>query len=152
MYCTIEDLIKETDKNLLIDLVNDENEPQENINLLDENDIRSQRIREQILNADEEINAYLRQRYKLPLTNVPSLLKSISKDITIYNLYKRRHRLDMPESIVNIYKDKVKLLEKIQNGMVRLGIEEDNQEKNNTFFKTNKKPEDRIFNIYDINN
>jgi len=144
MYCTIEDILKELDKLLLIELVNDENKSPDEIDLEDEESNCVIRINEQIKNASDEIDGYLAGKYPTPLSIVPNLIKLVCKDIAIYNLYKRRHRLDMPESITQIYNYRVKLLDQIQKGNVQLGLSP-NPTTGENVIKINKIPEDRLF-------
>ncbi len=144
MYCTIEDLLKDIDKNLLIDLVNDENRLYLNINLTNADDDCAVRINEQIAAASIEIDGYIANRYVIPFDEVPDRLKQMAKDITIYNCYKRRHRLDMPDSIISIYKMRVDELKGMQKGTVSLGMP-GKDEGMSAEVKVNKKPEDREF-------
>jgi len=146
MYCSINDILNDIGLNEIIELTNDENRAFDQINLSDQNDAVVKRINEQILSADEEINGYLRSRYSLPLTVIPERIKTISKEIAIYNLYKRRHRLDMTDSIVSIYKSKIDELNKIQKGFIVLEIQQITSESGRGELRTNKTSVDRIFN------
>jgi len=115
-------------------LVNDENrltempeledgeEEPDVVDLADADDLCSVRITEQINSAGDEIDGYLRSRYPLPLITVPNLIKTICTEISIYNLYKRRHRLEMPDSIMSIYKSAVQKLKDIQKEIIDPGI------------------------------
>lgn len=145
MYSTIPDLLKDVSKNELVDLVNDENRDYSLVDLNVPEDFCTARILEQISSADAEIDGYIGSRYKLPLSTIPSRLVQISKDIAIYNSYKRRHRLDMPDSIVSIYKMRIDELKGIQKGTVSLDVPEQPQSMASEI-KVNKKAEDRIFN------
>lgn len=144
MYCTIEDLLKDIDKKLLIDLVNDENRAYLSIDLSLPDDICAERINGQISSAGIEIDGYIASRYTVPFDEVPERLKQIAKDIAIYNCYKRRHRLDMPESIASIYRMRVEELKGIQKGAVSLGLPGKGEQMSSEV-KTNKKREDRMF-------
>ena len=144
MYCEIPDITKDLDESILIDLINDENRETSEIDLTNSEDVATARAIEQIVAADTEIDTYLRARYSLPLSSTPDRLKQISKDITIYNLYKRRHTLDMPESIVELYKMRIKELRDIQKGIVDLGVENEPQLQSDEV-KTNKDSDDKLF-------
>jgi phage gp36-like protein len=144
MYCTIEDLLKDIDKNLLIDLVNDENRSYLSVDLSQPDDICSARLNGQISAAGIEIDGYIASRYIIPFDETPARLTQIAKDITIYNCYKRRHRLDMPDSIVSIYKSRVEELKGIQKGTISLGLPGKSEEMSSEV-KVNKRPEDREF-------
>ena len=94
MYCTINDLLTRIDEKVLINLSND-TFPAESPNL--------ERINETIEIADDIINSALRNKYSLPLKNVPKIITQISADIVIYRLYSRRPQ-DIPKNYVqNLY-------------------------------------------------
>ncbi len=142
LYATISDILSDIDSELLIQLVNDENTT---VDLEDDDDPAVVRINQQITTAGDEIDGYIRAHHSLPLDPVPGLIRQICVDIAIYNLYKRRHRLDMPESIVNIYRDKVKLLEAIQKGVVTIGTSGTPAAGESAGVRVNKTDDDRIF-------
>ncbi len=142
MYSTIQDILKDLDESEVLLLINDGNGDVDEIDLTDSQDTASLRVIEQIKAADDEIDSYLRSRYPKPFTEVPERIRQISKDIAIYNLYKRRHRLDMPESIVAIYKSRIADLEKIQKGVINPIIEPDQP---GIQGKVNKTESDKIF-------
>jgi len=145
MYCEINDITKDLNKTILFELINDENRDTDLIDLDDENDVATARAIEQITAADVEIDTYLRSRYDLPITGtIPERLKQISKDISIYNLYKRRHKTDMPEDIVGFYKDRIKDLKEIQKGSIDIGVPEAPQNMADEI-KVNKTSEDKVF-------
>lgn len=145
MYCSITDILQDITRSELINLVNDENLAVSDVDLTEEEDAASVRIIEQINSADDEINSYLRSRYtSLPLAPVPARVVQISKSIAIYNLYKRRLRLNMPESIVTEYHDRIKELEKIQKGVINLDVTEV-EAVSDSEFSVNKITDDRLF-------
>lgn len=138
MYCTIADILEDIDRNELIKLVDDENRSGL-VNLDDANDYATKRIIAAIDNSSEQIDGALRGRYTLPLASIPKRLTQICKDIAIYNLYKRRFRLDMPESINQIYKNCISELDKIRKGAVTLDISESVTDATSGFIKTNER-------------
>ena len=75
-------------------------------------------IERALADAGHEIDAYLAGRYPLPLVSPPPVLKKVAVDIAVYLLSgdrvteERRHR----------YTDAVKLLVRIGEGKVRLGL------------------------------
>ncbi len=90
MYITLDILKKYIDESELINLTDDNNSFS----------INEEIINEIIVSAESEINSYLNDLYPMPLVQpIPKLIEQICIDITIYNLYKRRKRLDMPGSI-----------------------------------------------------
>ena len=48
-------------------------------------------VEDAIAQADAEIDAYLGNRYTLPLTPAPPRVKALSVDMAIYHLYSRRN-------------------------------------------------------------
>lgn len=98
--------------------------------------------------AETTINSYLRSRYTLPLIEIPELIKVFAIDLTIYRLHSRRMIREMPESIINSYKNVITELGKIQKGIVSLGLEseaEDAQIAGHREFISNKTSQDRLF-------
>ena len=71
------------------------------------------------IDADEEIDSYLRKRYNLPLDPIPSRCNKLSVDIKIYNLYGRRQRT--PEDVRIRYKDAIAFLRDVAEGKASLG-------------------------------
>ena len=146
MYCSIDDILKDFSKNDLIQLSNDENRAETAIDLDSGTDICVLRIIEQIKAADDEIDGYLRTRYALPLLSVPQRIKQLSKDISIYNIYKRRHRTDMPDSLVSLYKMAAAELDQIRKGFVSLEADSSTAASEAPEIKSNKTKRGKIFN------
>lgn len=75
--------------------------------------------------ADAEIDGYLGARYALPLVTVPALVKRLSLTITIYLLYRRRYGADedFPAMVRRDYEDAVKMLNRISDGTITLGVQ-----------------------------
>lgn len=135
--------MKDLDESQLVELSDDENRGESTIDFSDETDPATVRVLEQIDSASEEIDGYLRSAYSLPFTEVPERVKQICKDISIYNLYKRRQRTDMPESLTSIYKARITELKDIQKGIISLGIE--STQTDTSEFHTNKTEDDKVF-------
>jgi len=133
-YCTLDDLKQAIPEDNLIQLTDDGGIGQ----------VDMEKVNNAIAYAKQLIDGYLRGRYPLPLTNVPALMKHLAVDLAIFYLYARRFELDMPETMVNRHKNAIKLLEQIQKGIIRLGIES-NQETGEGYYKSNKTEEDKIF-------
>ncbi len=72
-----------------------------------------------ITDADAEIDGYCGEKYTLPFSPVPTIIRKISVDIAIYNLYARRQ--GAPDDRAKRYDNAVKLLKDIQTGKVTLG-------------------------------
>ena len=112
-YSNINDILTRIDNKVLINLTND---------ITPSNDVNLQKLNETIEIADDMINASLRSRYKLPLSNVPKIITQISADIVIYRLYSRRPQ-DVPKNYVKNFEDAINLLKDIQNGSKILELE-----------------------------
>lgn len=146
-YSTIDSVKKKIDEKFLIQLLNDENRPADEIDLTSDADLCVVRFNQAASEATDEINPFLRSRYTLPLSTTPAEITAISDDITIHNVYKRRSRENMPESITDIYKNCLKKLQQYQNGTLLLDVERltDSVGSDSTI-KVNKTSTDRIFN------
>lgn len=117
MYCTQEDIEKQITTPTLIQLTNDKSE-----DVIDESVTF-----EAILYSSTLIDGYLRGKYTLPLDTRFPLLRIIAVDLSIYRLYGRRLSSDLPEAILEQYKEAIKTLEKIQKGTIALEIETDDE-------------------------
>ena len=128
-------LVKYISKDELIKLTDDENLGLVNV----------ERLNEAINSASNEFDNYMRDIYDPSLfpNPLPEMLIQIICDLTIYNLYKRRYRLNMPESITEIYKMATDKLLKIARGEMQLTLP---KLANQGFIKINKTEGDRIFN------
>ena len=138
MYCTIDDIEKHTSSPTLIQLSSDDG--QEAVNRVV--------VEEAILYASTLIDGYLRGRYSLPLDTHFPLLRSIAIDLSVYRLYSRRMRNEMPEVIETAYKSAIATLRDIQKGVISLQSENDTLE-TSAFspdeYRTNKTILDRLF-------
>ena len=76
-------------------------------------------VNQAIADADALIDSYVGSSYAVPLTTIPAIIKNISVDIAIYNLYSRR-----TDTIPDIRKDRftnaLKYLQDISNGKIAL--------------------------------
>ena len=109
-YCTLTDLKKVFPEEKIVMLTDDDN-----TGMVDET-----RLNEAIAQADADIDAYCGSRFELPFSPVPDIIRKISVDITIYNLYSRR--LDeIPKTREDRYRDAVKKLEGISKGTISIG-------------------------------
>ena len=68
--------------------------------------------------ASATIDGYLAARYPLPLATVPDVLNRVSCDLARYYLYDER----ATEQVTKRHDDALKLLDKISNGSVTLGL------------------------------
>ena len=137
-YCTIEDIETQTSTPTLIQLTSDDG--QEEINRVV--------ALEAILYSSTLIDGYLRGRYTLPLDTHFPLLRILAIDLSIYSLYSRRMRNEMPEVIETAYKNAISNLRDIQKGVITLQSANDTLESsgfNAEEYKTNKNILDKLF-------
>jgi phage gp36-like protein len=114
-YCTLNDILsKRLSEETLIQLTDDAG-----AGVVDQD-----KAGQAIADAAELIDGYLRKRYTLPLTSALGLVKKLALDVAVYNLYGLRAEIDTPERIANDYSAALKVLENIQRGNVKLGVEE----------------------------
>ena len=138
-YCTIEDIETQTSTPTLIQLTSDDG--QEAVNRVV--------ALEAVLYSSTLIDGYLRGRYSLPLNTHFPLLRILAIDISIYRLYARRMRNEMPEVIETAYKNAIATLRDIQKGVISLQSENDTFESagfNAEEYKSNKSIIDKLFN------
>ncbi|WP_156272346.1 gp436 family protein [Neomoorella glycerini] len=122
MYCELADILAQVDRRKLIDLSNDDGEP-----VLDENGnptINTANVNKAIEAAGSEIDSYASVRYQVPFSPVPPVIKKLAVDIAVYNLFSRKWTGEEEDNIILRYKNAVKLLEKIAEGKVQIGISE----------------------------
>lgn len=112
-YSTLADLKNQIDEEILMQLTDDEG-----IGIVNED-----RATRGISDADEEIDGYVGIRYEVPLSTVPAIIRKLSVDIAIYNLYCRRGDV-VPEVRANRYKAGIKFLEQIAKGQLSLGAQD----------------------------
>ncbi len=137
-YCTIEDIETQTSTPTLIQLSSDNG--QEEVNRVV--------VEEAIIYSSTLIDGYLRGRYSLPLDAHFPLLRILAIDLSIYRLYSRRMRNEMPEVIQKNYDNAISTLRDIQKGVITLQAENDLLESSNfnaEEYKTNKNILDKLF-------
>lgn len=146
-YCTIENLKKAIDEQIIIDLSNDLNEDSPA-----PTEINEDNVNKQIVKADARINGYLRGRYVIPLDPVPGEIEGISVDISLYFLYTRRPHRGVPKEIDDKFKDAIYLLKDIKKGDFLIdattlgGGTSEESVAGSGDIRTNKTASDRIFN------
>ena len=137
-YCTIEDIETQTSTPTLIQLSSDNGQEEVNRAV----------VEEAIIYSSTLIDGYLRGRYSLPLDAHFPLLRILAIDLSIYRLYSRRMRNEMPEVIQKNYDNAISTLRDIQKGVITLQAENDLLESSNfnaEEYKTNKNILDRLF-------
>jgi phage gp36-like protein len=110
-YSSNQDLLNDLSEDLLMQLTDDYG-----AGVVDWNVVEEKRC-----DADALIDGYCASGYPLPFNPVPRVIRKLSRDITVYNLYDRR--LGAPENVQRAYDNAIKLLGKIQAGDVELGAD-----------------------------
>lgn len=111
-YCTQTDLQKQLPPALVIQLTDDDADGAADSGV----------VADAIAKADNVINAYCAKRYDVPFTTVPDLIRGLSVDLTVWNLYARKGL--EKQSVTDRKVDAIKLLEGIASGKVSLGLTE----------------------------
>ena len=109
-YSTIDDIRASLPEDELLRLTDDEG-----LGVVD-----AARVGEAITRAEADIDAYCGGRYRVPVSPVPGLLKKLSVDIAIYDLYTRTV-VDVPGARAERYRNAMRQLEGISKGLVSLG-------------------------------
>lgn len=114
MYCTIDDLRKQSSDDFLLRCADDDGTGEIDQVIVDE----------KINDAQMEIDSYCRSQYSVPFQVVPGLIRKLTVDIALYNLISRRgFDEDSPDVIlVKRYRDAIKLLENLAKGVVTVGL------------------------------
>jgi len=114
-YCSEADIKKKIPSSELEQLIDDTGS--------DSAPDKTARITAAISNADSKINAFCGQKYTVPFSTVPDVVKDLSVDISIWWLASRRwNTIDM-QSTIKMNNDKaISLLEKISKGTVVLSV------------------------------
>lgn len=108
-------------------------------------------INREIGRVDGTIDGYLRQRYTLPLAEIPTELAGYAEDMAIARIYGCMPERSVPEDVARAAKEAVAWLKDIQKGLATLSVAtlppaSSGDEPGSTgFFRTSKRPEDRIF-------
>lgn len=111
MYCTLNDLKLAIDEARLLELTDDEGLGA----------INQARIDAAIGTAQGEVDGWLQERYDVPLDPVPALIKGACVDVALFHLYSRRMET-MPDVRIKRYDNAIKLLARIADGKISLGV------------------------------
>lgn len=110
-YCTQTDILNQLDQTVLIQLTDDAGAGA----------VDADKVTRAIADADEEIDAYLSVKYSLPFSSTPNLVRKMSVDLAICNLYARRD-----DTMPDIRQDRCKVvrssLDRIARGMMKLDV------------------------------
>lgn len=133
-YATQADILEQLDEDILVQLTDD----------ADAGVVDADMVTRAIADADAEIDGYCGTRYDVPFTSVPAMIRKISVDIAIYNLYARRK--GTPEDRQKRYENAVRFLNNVSKGVITLGGDAPAQDLDSGPEATAKKS-DRIFSI-----
>ena len=136
-YCTLEDIRGHVPEARLVEITDDMNPNATGT-------VNVAVVEKAIAESSDIIDAYIGKRFKLPLPGIPSVLRPICVDLSIYNLYERVTELNVSDGMQLRYKNALSLLKGIAEGEVSIGIvpEEDIPE---TSFKVVSKTGDAQF-------
>ena len=112
-YCVQSDLLNRISEAALIQLT-DKTESDE---------IDTVAVARAIADADAEIDGYCGSRHTLPFSPVPVMIRKISVDVAIYNLYGLNPTLTVPEDIKKRYDNATRFLRDVAKGAVSLGAD-----------------------------
>jgi len=112
-YCAQNDLLDRITETELIDLTDDD----------DAGMIDGSKVTRAIADADVEIDSYCADRYTVPFSPVPGMIRKLSVDVSIYNLYTRRSALKMPDVRQKNYDNAVHFLLNVSKGLISLGAD-----------------------------
>lgn len=119
MYITPQALINAFSEQVLIKLSNDDYRATE---------VDIAVLADAITTAQERIDVALRSRYRLPLADVPTLVRSHCLTLARYQLYARRPEMQMPATVKETYQQAIKELDQIASGRLHLGIVTDDEQ------------------------
>ncbi|HGI9865013.1 TPA: gp436 family protein [Salmonella enterica subsp. enterica serovar Montevideo] len=119
MYCTPEDVMKVLPRQQLIELTCDLSGRSVTQALPEQPDEAV--VNEAIRYASEYADGFLRNRYQVPLTRVPTIIRDLVVNLTIERLYLRRPAKDLPESVKRLFSGSLKTLELIRDGRMTPG-------------------------------
>lgn len=136
-YCTLEDIRGHVPEARLVEITDDANPNATGT-------VNVAVVEKAIAESSVIIDACIGKRFKLPLPGIPSVLRTICVDLSIYNLYERVTELNVSDGMQLRYKNALSLLKGIAEGEVSIGIvpEEDIPE---TSFKVVSKSGDAQF-------
>lgn len=114
-YCTLSDLEDAVTHRRLVETTNDEDPTATG-------EVVTSKVDAAIAAAGDMIDGFVGKRHPLPLPTVPEILRRVAVDLSLYYLFSRVRDLSDTDSILRRKKDAEKLLERIRDGEVSLGI------------------------------
>ena len=110
-YCTQSDILKQIAEAAVIQLTDDSGTGA----------IVTAVVTAAIADADAEIDAYCSGRYPVPFSPVPDMVRKLSVDIAIYNLFSRRAEITIGEDRKGRYDNSIRFLRDVSQGKASLG-------------------------------
>ena len=108
-YCTQADLLEQISEDDLIQLTDDSDAGIVDVSM----------VTRTIADADAEIDSYCGTKYDVPFSTTPVMVRKVSVDIAIYNLYARRR--GAPDDRKERYDDAIAFLKDVSKGIAALG-------------------------------
>ncbi|MBW2673866.1 MAG: DUF1320 domain-containing protein [Deltaproteobacteria bacterium] len=131
-YALKADILEQLDEDILIQLTDD----------TDAGTVDDDMVTRAIADADAEIDGYCGTRYDVPFSPVPVMIRKLSVDIAIYNLYARRK--GVPEDRQKRYDNALRFLRDVSRGLISMGSDAPAMDTDSGPEATTKKS-DRIF-------
>ena len=126
-YCTPDDIRKILPEDILVQLTDDDNQ-----GVVDE-----EKLVEALSDGECEVNGYASSRYTTPFDPVPQIIRKLTLDVGIYNLFSRRE--NVPENRKERYGNAVKMLNQLAAGKLTIGeVEKPAVQTGNTIKMTSK--------------
>ncbi|PKN71196.1 MAG: DUF1320 domain-containing protein [Deltaproteobacteria bacterium HGW-Deltaproteobacteria-12] len=135
-YCTLEDLKSAIPEDELVQLTDDVNT----------GDIDTYVVSRAIADADAEIDSYCGSRYTMPFSPVPVIIRKLSVDMAVYNLFTRRSVLKIPEDRQKRYDNAIRFLKDVARELISLGADAPAEPADGSPQATRTK-DDRIFTL-----
>jgi phage gp36-like protein len=99
-----------------------------------------------IADSDAEIDSYCGSRYTMPFAPVPVMIRKLSVDIAVYNLFSRRVLLKIPEDRQKRYDNAIRFLRDVSKGLISLGADAP-AEPSDGLPQATRTKDDRIFSL-----
>lgn len=118
-YCTLADLLLAIPAQTLIQLTHDVTTDYGQTMPSEPNGVV---IEEAVRQAEDLVDAFLRGRYDLPLSPVPTVIKDVSVNLARHWLYARRPEgNELPDAVTRTYKASMHILEQIRENRLTIG-------------------------------
>lgn len=106
MYATLTDILEQMAEAELIALTDD----------VGVDTIDTTAVDRAIANAGALVDGHCGERYEVPFTPVPDLVRMYTVDLAVFNLYSRRTHTETPAIIIERQKQALAYLKRVQDG------------------------------------